>query len=395
MKISFLVHNAFSSGGTVRATSTTANALAARGHEVELASVHRTREAPLYEFDDRISIRALTDARPLITTRWGTVWRHGNSPRQRRLAQLPSTVYPAGSPGYKKYSQLTDERVQKWLATTDSSIVIGTKLGLNAYLALFHRPDTIVVGQEHRFLNSYGAKTRKALTEVVNDLDGLVTLTNEDRNSYLETLDNPDQIIRTIPNSLPMSVRLRSDPRKPVIVGAGRLARAKGFDRLIDAFALLAHRYPDWSVVIYGRGPESKNLKAQIRSHGLTDRIFLAGEARDITSMWSTGSIAVVPSRYEGFGMSLLEAMASGLAVVAAEVPIGPRQLIDHHSNGLLAEPTVEGISAELELLMGNPELRWKLSQAAMDTAHQYQPDSIVSAHEALFAELTNRSTGP
>ena len=393
MKISFLVHNVYSSGGTVRATATTANALAQRGHEVELVSVHRNRALPLYHFDDRIVIRSLTDSRPLLESRVGAIWRRGNSLRQRRLAQRQSAVFPFKSPGYLQYSQLCDERVQQWLATTDSSIVIGTKLGLNAYLARFHRPDTIVVGQEHRFLNSYRSSLRKTLSNLVNDLDAFVTLTNEDRRSYLQAVDKPDQIIRTIPNSIPIPVRLRCDITNPVIVAAGRLARAKGFDRLIDAFALLANDYPEWSVIIYGRGSESKNLHKQIQSHNLTDKIVLAGESKDIMSMWATGSIAVVPSRYEGFGMSLLEAMASGLPVVASDVPTGPRMLIEHHTNGLLAEPTVTGISKQLEQLMVDPQLRWDLGQAGMRTASKFKPDVITTEHEDLFSELIQGTT--
>lgn len=108
--------------------------------------------------------------------------------------------------------------------------------------------------------------------------------------------------------------------------------------------------------------------------------------------MWATGSIAAVPSRYEGFGMSLLEAMASGLAVVAAEVPIGPRQLLQHQVNGLLAESTVTGISTQLEQLMGDPQLRRRLGREAMNYASRFRPDSIVSEHEALFTELIDQA---
>ncbi|QSB04184.1 glycosyltransferase family 4 protein [Natronoglycomyces albus] len=391
MKVGFLVHNAYGNGGTVRTTVNTANFLAERGHEVEIASVHRHRDDVAYRWDERVKLSPLTDSRPLFSSKWGTMWRRGNHLRQRRLAQVESDIFPRDAPGHDLYSRLSDERVRQWLATTEASVIISTKAGLHSYLAAYGRPETILIGQEHRFLNSYRGRLRSQLLKTMRGLDAIVTLTQEDCQEYRRELADFAAPIRAIPNAVPVPVRRMSKLSEPVIMAAGRHTRTKGFDLLVDAFGMLAEDFPEWSLVIYGSGSESSKLDERISREDLRGRVVLAGEVTPLDDRWAQASIAVVPSRFEGFGMSLIEAMASGVPVVATDVPIGPRVLIEHHRNGMLCEPTASGIAKQLEQLMADAQLRYDLSEAELRTAEGYRPQQIAPMYEDLFGELVQR----
>lgn len=107
------------------------------------------------------------------------------------------------------------------------------------------------------------------------------------------------------------------------IVGLGRLTPQKGFDVLIDAAAKLPTT-PDWRIDLYGDGPQRADLQQRIVQNGLQSRITLHGYTDQSHAMLSAADIFVLPSRYEGFGLVIAEAMLHGVQIVAADCPHGP-----------------------------------------------------------------------
>lgn len=112
------------------------------------------------------------------------------------------------------------------------------------------------------------------------------------------------------------------------IVGLGRLTPQKGFDVLIEAAAKLPTT-PDWCIDIYGDGPQRADLQQRIVQSGLQHRITLHGYTDQPHAMLSAAEIFVLPSRYEGFGLVIAEAMLHGVQVIAADCPHGPHELLD------------------------------------------------------------------
>ena len=120
-------------------------------------------------------------------------------------------------------------------------------------------------------------------------------------------------------------------------IAVGRLSRQKGFDMLVEAWALIEKEVPDWKLDIYGQGPLQKELQGQIDGLGLRN-IELKGFSDDIHKEYMESSLFFLSSRYEGFVLVLMEAMATGLPAVSFRCKEGPEETIDNGINGYLVE---------------------------------------------------------
>ncbi|MGW7293517.1 glycosyltransferase family 4 protein [Streptomyces xiamenensis] len=379
MKISFLLHNGYGIGGTIRTTFNLAGALAGR-HDIEIVSVLRHREQPHLTLDPRVRMRTLVD---LLTEQ--------DDPRHGR----PSRVFPSGDTRRAQYSELTDERIAAALGSLDADVVIGTRAGLNVHLAR-QAPDRVVkVAQEHLTLDSHPSRMRTAMRRVYHRLDGITTVTEADAASYRRKMRLPRVRVEALPNSVPEPVLPPADGRTRVVIAAGRLHKVKRYDRLIESWALLAERFPDWRLRIYGHGPERDRLRRRIDELALNDQVFLMGPATPLEAEWVKGSLAVMTSEFESFGMTIVEAMRCGLPVVSTDCPNGPREIIEDGVDGLLVpvgDP--RALAAGLERLMADEALRQRMGRQALENAARFDPVPVVDRAEAMFEELVAARRG-
>ncbi|WP_051325558.1 glycosyltransferase family 4 protein [Glycomyces tenuis] len=383
MRITFLVRNIWGIGGTIKTTINTAEALVERGHDVTLVSCIRNREVPDFDIDPRITVDSLWDVR-----------KPGDGGERlsfmdRRRAKRDSYLDRAQVNNMRESSALFDRRVKQFMEKVDTDILVTTQVTLNLYAARYARPDTIVVGQEHLYLDNYKPPVRQLIKDNYHRLHSIVTITESDARAYREALPDCADRIAVIPNSIPAHRGELSTQNEPMIMAAGRLAKMKGFNTLIEAFGEIAHRYPEWGMRIYGRGTERKRLQQLIGEYGLRARIKLMGPVSPLDDEWSKASIAAVTSHYEAFGLVIVEAMSAGLAVVSSAVEHGPIEIIDHEENGLLFESkNVEALSQALARLMDDRELRCRLAEAGRVTARAYEPEQVVGLHEELFERM-------
>lgn len=162
------------------------------------------------------------------------------------------------------------------------------------------------------------------------------------RRALVEQWHCPSARAMTLPNpvfypagiALPDAEALAARP--DLILAAGRLVTDKDFPTLIHAFALLDR--PSARLVIIGKGPEQQRIEAAIATHGVGDRVTLAGYATHPWDHYAASKCFVLPSVSEQFGNVIVEAMAHGLPVVATRCP-GPREILADGQFGTLVDP--------------------------------------------------------
>ncbi|WP_338676642.1 glycosyltransferase family 4 protein [Streptomyces sp. SCSIO 30461] len=382
MKVSFLIHTIYGIGGTIRTTLNLAEELAGR-HEVEIVSVFRHRDEPLFAIDPRISVVPLIDTRSKSPT----------NEKKHPLALQPAEHFPLHEARFKEYSKLSDERVRDHYATSDADVVVGTRPGLVAYASRFAPERAVLIGQEHMTHNHHKAELRAEMREHLAALDAFVTVSEGDAAVWRERMPLPDTRILAIPNSVPEPPVPPSDGTGRTIVAAGRLAGEKQYDVLIEAFGKVVAERPDWELRIYGWGNQGDKLRRLADRLGLYNCVHFMGPHSPIEPEWAKGAIAASTSRHESFGMTLVEAMRCGLPVVSTDCDYGPREILQDGTDGLLVPVgDVEAVAKALVLLIDDEELRRSMGAAAMRNARRFSPERVAERYEELFAELRVRA---
>jgi glycosyltransferase involved in cell wall biosynthesis len=173
----------------------------------------------------------------------------------------------------------------------------------------------------------------------------------------------------------------------PVIVAAGRLAEAKNYPLLIEAFAILRQRTPA-SLFILGQGDQEAAMRALIADRSLTECVHLCGFRRNPWSYMARADVFALTSRYEGFGNVLVEAMACGVPVVATASP-GTREIVTSGADGLLVERhEPAAFASALARVLDDPALRRCMAETAGRHAEQYRTESIGQAYDRVLSEV-------
>ncbi|WP_211122289.1 glycosyltransferase family 4 protein [Streptomyces yatensis] len=376
MKITFLIHNVYAIGGTIRTTLNLAAALADR-HEVTVVSMLRHRARPRFVVDPRVTVVPLVDLRENSAD--------ANDP----LLHQPAEVFPTAEKRYGQYSRLTDQRAREYLRTCEAEVIIGTRPGINVYLARFAPPRALRIAQEHLTHDTHSKKLRAQLARRYRDLDAVVTTTEADAAVYRAKMRLPGVRVLAIPNSVPDPGPQPADGSARVIAAAGRLVRAKRFDLLIEAFTDVAAKHPDWSLRIYGSGADKERLQRLIEEQGLGGRAALMGAVSRIEAEFAKASIVASASDAESFGMTLVEAMRCGTPVVATDCPLGPAEIINEGVDGrLVPMGDRQALAAALCDLIADEPGRRHMGEAARAAARRFDPAHVAHAYEELFGDL-------
>ncbi|WP_297417800.1 glycosyltransferase family 4 protein [Thermococcus sp.] len=189
------------------------------------------------------------------------------------------------------------------------------------------------------------------------------------------------KLIHLVPNGIDTNLihSLKPSPLESDFLFVGRLIPEKGVDFLLHSLALLKRELPDFRVIIVGDGPEKAKLELLARKLGIeknTTFTGFLGDYRDVLALMKASKVFAFPSRREGFGMVVLEAMASGIPVVTMNHPMNAsRYLMESGRDGFVADVSLEGFAEALLTAYHNSK---KLGTFAQKRAERYDWDRIV-----------------
>lgn len=225
----------------------------------------------------------------------------------------------------------------------------------------------------------------KSLVERLERLDQLVVLTEKSKASWPE-LSNVSVIPDPIPISIPPSV---SNLQTKRVITIGRYAYQKGYDLLLQAWAEVEKQCPDWTLDIFGQGDQTEYRELMAALGIDSNRCHLNGSIEDVVKAYHDSSIFVLSSRFEGFGLVLVEAMACGLPVVSFDCPAGPDEILTDGTDGLLVSSgNIHDLAEKLMTLMSDEKLRCRLARQARQSAQRYSMVSIANQWKLLFDQL-------
>ena len=218
----------------------------------------------------------------------------------------------------------------------------------------------------------------------VKKCDLVVSLTEGDASCWRKYVGN----VVVLPNPLTSYVLHPTIQDNTRIICAGRLTQVKRFDRVIDAFSMIAEKYPEWVVDIFGEGNLYEQLQKLIAERRLVGRIRINPPTRDIYAEYQNSSFFVLSSDFESFGLVLVEAMACGIPVVSVDCPFGPAEIIDDGVTGLLSANTPKDLSEKMEWIITHETERREMGCKAHHAAARYQQNVVMKEWEAAYRSV-------
>ena len=241
--------------------------------------------------------------------------------------------------------------------------------------------------EKSNFVMNFFAKFwSRQLLNNLKKLDRFVVLTDKDRESWVE-LDN----VVTIPNPSPFMPSAVSPLTEKRVIAVARYSHEKGIDLLLRAWSLVEKRTEEWRLEVFGDG-DTTAFNALIDKLGIDrSRCRLNGRTSDIEQEYLKSSIAVCSSRFEGFGMIIIEAMACGLAVASFDCPWGPQSIIKDGEDGLLVENgKIDKLADAIVTLSNDKDKREAIAKNAVQSVKRFQMDMIADQWKKLFKSVIN-----
>ncbi|HLM95515.1 MAG TPA: glycosyltransferase [Acidimicrobiales bacterium] len=246
---------------------------------------------------------------------------------------------------------------------------------------------TVTIAVVHSATPAWNRRQQWLVRLVAPRVDAYVGVSGAVARSTEALLGLPTGSARVIYNGAepPSSVATRDAAPEPLVGAVGRLAPEKGYPVLLQAIRAL----PGCRVVFVGDGVERAALEAQVAELGLTERVVFAGWVEPPwTARWAVDVLAV-PSFTEGFPLVIVEAMLAGIPVVASSVGGIPEIVVDGETGLLVPAGDAPALTAALERLLGDRDLRGAIAARSRSVAEQsYTSAAMAAKFEALYHQL-------
>ena len=386
-RICFLVDSIFSIGGVQRVTAVIAKGLS-KSYDVTIVTFDnpKDKDTSFYNLNEA-TINYRFFAYPLVGSFYNKICKaySGIYLKYCLQSKWASNLYAHSSFPTPLRKALTKE-----LRKGNYDIIVGVHAPLAGRLATMKRdlPKAKCIGWIHNSFEALfgerfiyiGTERKRHYVYQFRKLDATILLCHHDA----ETYDQYDPAFKPIViyNPLTLNPGAPSTGTTKSFLAVGRFSRQhKGFDLLIEAFHLFSQKNKEWKLDIVGEGEEENVYRTLIKKYNLEDRVMIHPFTNHIQEYYSKAQVYVLSSRWEGFGLVLVEAMAHGLPVVSSDLPTSKEIMGDfglYFKNGDIKELA--------ERLDDATHIDWnKKSQEAFAIAKRFDYSNIINRWKELI----------
>jgi len=368
MRLLYITNQICGSGGLERVLSIKASYLAdVLGYEVHLITLNQGKASLFYKFSEKLQYHDISVKGNALSYTYRYVSKINQSIKEIEPDII--SVCDDGLKGMllplvvnKDIAKIYERHVSKNIEIKSETPTLFQRLKTRLVFSLMH----------------YGAKK----------FDRFIVLTKGNAKEW--KLSN----IQVISNPLSFYPELPSNLEGKKVLAVGRHAFQKGYDRLLQSWSLVNNSgIGNWNLNVYGKIDNALGYIKQAQEMDIEDSVSFHNPVKNIEEKYLESSIYVMSSRYEGFGMVLIEAMAYGIPCISYDCPYGPSDIITDGKDGFLVpNGDIEVFSEKLILLMNNESLRKTMGEKARRKALNYSPDQIMPIWDNLFKNLVHVS---
>ena len=367
-------------GGTARVFANMANELVAKGHNVTGLTYELADGAPAFEIDKRVHLKNCCSglAEKIFHNENLAKLRtfYIRDRKARRIKRIKIELTSRSS------------AIEKALQEAKPDVIVAFQQPATYLLVEILKVKQPVVTMIHNKPTYYFERPEfEIFKPALDKCAGVQVLMPQYVNEAKQFLNQTNIVY--IPNVVPQYPNV-TELRKPVILNVAKIANRKRQHLIVEAFAKIAEKYPEWSVELWGfdKTEYAQKLKDQIRALGLESRVKLCGETKQITQKLQQASIFAFPSAFEGFSLAFTEAMSMGLPVIGCEDCTAVSSLISDHVNGLVSAPNADDLAQKLTYLIENPKIRESMGNEAKIAMREFSPQAVWAKWDVLLKSL-------
>lgn len=363
MKLLYITNGINGAGGLERVLSIKASYLAEHyAYDVTILCLNNNDKDPFYSFSDRIKMLSITVGGNPI--KYINQYKNGIERIVRELNPDVISVCDDGLKGFfipkiigKNIPVIYERHVSKEIEMNESFSSLKKKLVQTKW---------------------------KVMEQLASSFSKFVVLT---KGNTLEWQSLTNMLV--IPNPLSFYPEKSSMLQNKKVIAVGKQGFQKGYDRLLAAWQIVNRSHPDWQLEIYGTIAPEYKLEELSKSLRISDSVCFYPPEKDIQSKYLEASIYVMSSRFEGFGMVLIEAMACGVPCVSFDCNYGPADIIQNEVDGyVVANGNNDLFALRINDLIANKDQRIKMGQKAKINVQRFSSEIIVKQWDMLFKQL-------
>lgn len=365
MKISLVIYE-LGCGGAERVMSILASGLAERGHDVTLHVMNPCE--PFFEIDKRVKMKYVG----------------GITPQGAGIIIRLSGLF------------LRNRLLKESIVSAEPDVVLSFIDEMNARTLLALRGAGIpVVVSERTYppmqkISWFYGKIRRMYYPAAAAVAMQTEAAAEWARGWI-----PEEKIKVIPNPVNAAGQEAAVPEwmknSKWVLSMGRLSHEKGFDLLVEAFAIVSEKHPDWKLLIMGEGPEQEKLLTLIDEKRLQGKVSVKKPVAGTNGIIAGASIYALCSRYEGFPNALCEAMAGGLPAVAFNCAAGPADIITDGIDGILVSPEdINALAGGIISLIEDESRINEIGSKAKEVSERFSSSKIINEWETLLSDCSN-----